>query len=301
MIPGKLLFFSSCMIFALSIINLSLGPIITKRIGSDWDTDNCEKKSDDFLDYYKNHPNMGIQSYNDKKFSISSCKNQKAMFYMEYMSFTCNLCIGFIGILLGLYFLQDNMIPKTEMIGMCCGIIGFILTFVYLVLNGIIYTQYYATNNIYKTDGDGAFAKYTENKGYKCFYFNDIGDQRSIIAKYSDYIKSQYNYNKKLSDSFKNDRIIRSCTGSSSTLQSCANNEYLKITRSYKDESGIQMPCEKLYYLNENSISDQFYLHNISVHFLMALLISLLILLCYCGFIYFSFTLSKDGSYTSIK
>ena len=193
------------------------------------------------------------------------------------------------------------MIPKTEMIGMCCGIIGFILTFVYLVLNGIIYTQYYATNNIYKTDGDGAFAKYTENKGYKCFYFNDIGDQRSIIAKYSDYIKSQYNYNKKLSDSFKNDRIIRSCTGSSSTLQSCANNEYLKITRSYKDESGIQMPCEKLYYLNENSISDQFYLHNISVHFLMALLISLLILLCYCGFIYFSFTLSKDGSYTSIK
>lgn len=75
MIPGKLLFFCSCMIFVLSIINLSLGPIITKRIGSDWDTDNCEKKSDDFLDYYKNHPNMGIQSYNDKKFSISSCKN----------------------------------------------------------------------------------------------------------------------------------------------------------------------------------------------------------------------------------
>ena len=65
MIPGKLLFFCSCMIFVLSIINLSLGPIITKRIGSDWDTYNCEKKSDDFLDYYKNHPNMGIQSYND--------------------------------------------------------------------------------------------------------------------------------------------------------------------------------------------------------------------------------------------
>ena len=216
------------------------------------------------------------------------------------MSFTCNLCIGFIGILLGLYFLQDNMIPKTEIIGMCCGIIGFILTFVYLVLNGIIYTQYYETSQIYKTDGDGAFAKYVENKGYKCFYFNDIGDRRSIIAKYSDYIKSQYNYNKKLSDSFSNDNIIRSCKGYTDDIESCANNEYLKITKTYTGESIIPIPCEKLYYQN-TILSDQFYLYNVSVHFLMALLISLLILLCYCGFIYFSFTLSKDGSYTSIK
>ena len=301
MIPGKLLFFCSCMIFVLSIINLSLGPIITKRIGSNWGLDNCEKRSDDFLEDYKKNPNMGIQNYNIKKFIISICKTKKAMFYMEYMSFICNLCIGFIGILLGLYFLQDNMIPKTEMIGMCCGIIGFILTFIYLVLNGIIYTQYYETSDIYKTDGDGAFAKYAKNKGYECLYFNDIGDHISIIAKYSDYIKSQYNYNKKLSDSFNKDPIIQSCKGSTDNIISCGNNEYLKTTKSYNDESGIQVPCEKLYYLNNNIQLDQFYLYDKSVHILMALLISLFILLCYCGFIYFSFNISKDGSYTSIK
>ena len=52
--PKDLIFFScSCIIMLLTAINLSVGPIISKKVGKDayfgnWATLNCEKKSDEY-------------------------------------------------------------------------------------------------------------------------------------------------------------------------------------------------------------------------------------------------------------
>ena len=46
-----------------------------------------------------------------------------------------------------------------------------------------------------KIDEDAAYAKLEGDK-YKCIYFNGINDEEALYAKFSDLIKSQYNYNK---------------------------------------------------------------------------------------------------------
>ena len=90
---------------------------------------------------------------------------------MEYTSFIFNIFISFVCVLLGLYGLQKETIPKTGYIGMGCGIVGLILTLVYVIYNGVVYTNYYNTE-IYKVDGDGAFAEYDQkNNRYECFYY----------------------------------------------------------------------------------------------------------------------------------
>jgi len=91
----------------------------------------------------------------------------------------------------------------TGIIGLATGIIGFVLTFVYLVYSTYIFTNDPYENasgstTIYKRNGDGAFAK-LENGKYKCLFYKE-GKPNNILAKYSDLGKKQYNYNKKYFD-----------------------------------------------------------------------------------------------------
>lgn len=120
------------------------------------------------------------------------------MHNMEYTSFVFDIVIGFVCGLLGLlhYFnVKKEFVPKTGLIGLGCGIVGFVLTFVYVIYNGIVYTKYY-DRALYKTDGDGAFAKLTSSGKYECLYYDEPLNFYSYYAKYSDLIKKQYNYNK---------------------------------------------------------------------------------------------------------
>ena len=72
-----------------------------------------------------------------------------------------------------------------------------------------------------------------------------------MYAKYSDLIKSQYNYNKELSDSFKNEREKRyGCTVNDGSIALCALDEYLDIPVTYINENNENAPCSKLYYHN---------------------------------------------------
>ena len=90
-----------------------------------------------------------------------------------------------------MYGLQKELIPKTGIIGIVCGVIGLILTLVYVIYNGVVYTNYYDDDNIYKVDGDGAFAELKDGN-YKCFYYKESKGEEALIAKYSDLIKKQY-------------------------------------------------------------------------------------------------------------
>jgi len=177
-----------------------------------------------------------------------------------------------------LYGLQKELIPKTGIIGIVCGVIGLILTLVYVIYNGVVYTNYYDDDNIYKVDGDGAFAELKDGN-YKCFYYKESKGEEALIAKYSDLIKKQYNYNKDLKDSFLNDAEKAMCI---SNPESCATQGTIP--------GGI-LPCKKLYHMQ--TIND-FENYDLSARFLTALILSIITLLCHCGLIFSGFMLSKE-------
>ncbi len=295
MTPVSNFFAISCAILALSVINLSIGPIVNKKVGEDWDQDNCEYYSDRYANAKKSNPNMDDATKKDYEYDISNCSNKKAMYNMEYTSFVFNMAIGFICVLLGLYGFQKEVLPKTGIIGMACGALGFILTLVYVIYNGVVYTNYYTDEDeIYKRDGDGAFAEWKDDMlQYECYYFTDYGDTRGLLAKYSDLIKSQYNYNYNLNKSFIEDYEKSNCT-KRDHITKCQN-EYIREPVYYYDINYNPHLCNKLYYHDPTEFTN-YKNYDISARFLTVLLLSIVILLCYCGLIFFGFMLNKDPS-----
>ena len=57
------------------------------------------------------------------------------------------------------------------------------LTFVYVIFNGLVYTT--VDTEYYKMDGDGALAELKGDK-YECFYYDKPENEHSLYAKYSD-------------------------------------------------------------------------------------------------------------------
>ena len=99
---GFLFFCCSCVILALTIVNLSIGPKITGKTSDDepWGNLNCAKKKDDY-----DKADDGTLSDAGKKsheVQIDKCERQKAMYNMEYTSFIFDVVIGFVCGLLGL-------------------------------------------------------------------------------------------------------------------------------------------------------------------------------------------------------
>ena len=145
MSKGLIFFCCSCAILLFSIINLSVGPIISKRVGYNWGTLNCEKAKDDY-DKVKDQDDSNNQVKYGKEWEMYECQRKKAMHDMEYTSFIFDIVIGFVCGLLGLlhlFELKKEFVPKTGLIGLGCGIVGFVLSFIYVVYNGIVYTNYY--------------------------------------------------------------------------------------------------------------------------------------------------------------
>ena len=287
--PKGLLFFCcACCILVLTIINLSVGPIISRTVGSSWGTNNCAYEKDYYDNVKKNNPPSDIEKKYYYEWNIDKCIREKGMYDMEYTSFIFDIVIGFVCGLLGLLHLfgvGNDFIQKTGIIGLGCGIVGFALTFVYVIFNGIVYTNYYDFE-YYKRDSDGAFAEWKEGKGYECTYFDEVGNVHALIAKYSDLIKKQYNYNKKFafvseqSDEYKNclrDSYIDNCL-----IDGIARTNRLGT-------------CNKLYLsgIRENDNK------NISDRFLTTLLLSLFVCIANIGLVIFGFMLYKtSGDFT---
>ena len=239
---GKNFLFVSCIILVLSTINFGVGPIMNEKLGKDWASENCIKKVNDYEDEKKKNPDMNELTKKEMEFGINQCKNKKAMYNMEYTSFVFNIFIGFFGVLVGLYGLQNEVIPKSGLIGMACGFVGLVLTLVYVIFNIIVYTKYF-DDKYYKIDSDGAFAE-REGTRYKCYYFKEAGDGLALLAKYSDLIKSQYNYNKELYDSFQTDREKKYGCKVNEYIKNCALDEYLDFPITYRNENEEDfLPC----------------------------------------------------------
>lgn len=291
---GKgLIFFScACCILVLTIVNLSIGPNITGRAGIKG-TQNCELKKD--LD--------DVNTADDAKYTtgwaVDECVRTKGMYDMEYTSFIFDIVIGFVCGLVGLLHLfevKKDFVSNTGLIGLICGIVGFALTFVYVIFNGLVYTNYYDDNDIIvKTDGDGVVAELSGGK-YKCKYYDDKGNQHALYAKFSDLGKKQYNYNKDLLESLTTNAactidssgVIGSITSSSYTSK-CKDSE----TVEFGDIGLSSASCEKVYYYNSD-IADSIANKDISDRFLTTLILSLFVCLANIGLALFGFLLFRS-------
>ena len=202
-----LIFSGAIVIF--SIICICSGPVISGVIpkASDWKTNNCQKLTDELkiLEDNNNAESLIIIKRKER----NKCNRDKAMYGLEYSSLIIDVICGFVCTFLGLlhYFDIGKPFEKvTGIIGLATGIIGFVLTFVYVIYSGYIFTNdpYLdsGNNKIYKRDGDWAYAKKVDGK-FECLYYKE-GNTDSVFAKYSDLGKKQYNYNKKMKQESEN-------------------------------------------------------------------------------------------------
>jgi len=214
-------------IFILSVIVLNEAPIINGLLGKGTHDSNGETSSDGWYD-------KDCDSYNDnykinKKLSLeeitrnqeeqeeyikflkegrNKCYRNKAMAGLEYAAFNTNVIFGLTCAILGLLRYYGNNLGKSiSLIGIVTGIIGFVLTFVYVIYSGIIFTQDVAnknydseantyTNALIKIDSEGAYLKWDDSKGgYVCIFY-DKNNKDSVYLKYSDYGNKYLNYNK---------------------------------------------------------------------------------------------------------
>ena len=305
MSKGLIFFCCACAILLFTIINLSVGPIISGKVGSDynleitdpdtlstsiisfnWATANCEY----FSDLYDK--GKKITSGDDLKYTYergkNECQQKKGMHDMEYTSFIFNAVIGFVCGLLGLLHLFDvkkEYVSKTGMIGLVCGFIGFVFSFVYVILNGLVYTNYYDYKNIiYKRDSDGVFAEKNGND-YECLYYDSPSNFHSFRAKYSDLIQKQYNYDKDLKDSYSDSKV----SGCSMDPSFCYDE---KIDQNDILSNILSNNCEKIY-VRLDDLKDTITNKDISDRFLTTLLLSLFVCLANIGLGIFGFLLYR--------
>ena len=313
--PKELIFFCcACCVLFLTIINLSVGPITSISESSEWGNFQCAYYQDKY-DIDKKSTARGNSDKLNKysyEWQINECKNKKALHDMEYTAFIFDIVIGFICSLLGLlqlYGIKKEFLNKAGLTGFICGIVGFILTFIYIVFNGIVFTNYNILgydkmkngnfDELYKRDSDGVYAEWDEaKKQYKCIY-NDFDEPLNIFAlyaKFSDLIGKQYNYDKDYFYESKDE--VKKCQKTQECSGGYINNPDNPLNKiSYLLDDGSTKECDKLYISGEdNSINKDYF-----DRFLTTLLLSLIVCIAHIGLIIFGFLLFKGTGDDSTK
>lgn len=293
-------FLVATIILLLSIAVLYVAPIV-HGYGDEWKTLNCLILSDNiekFEEDIKDLPsNTDEKIKKDKEKELKSdkkrrdlCYRMKAMYGLEYSAFTINVVISFICALLGfIHYLNEgkSFIPKTGLIGLFSGVIGFAITVVYFIYNILVYTS---PSEEKKVDENMAFAKYdSSNKVYLCNFY-DEEDIDSIYAKYSELGKKQYNYIKDLYIAYKydEDSEIYGCTKSDFIFQCRWNNN---ITGPFMYTSkGSPKECTRLYYdLEEENLN-----MDLNNRWLTTIILSAITIICDLCLAIFGFLLFKN-------
>ena len=299
---GLIFFCCACAILLFTIINLSVGPIISGKVGKD-SVPPLFSSSGNMIDFYWGTVDCKLYKYAYDKSSVTGdakkygvewakdeCIRKKAMHDMEYTSFIFNAVIGYVCASLGLLHLfevKKEFVSKTGLIGLGCGIVGFVFSFVYVILNGLVYTTYYDHDDpIYKRDSDSVFAEKKGNE-YECIYFDSEYNEHAYMAKYSDLIQKQYNYDEDLFESYLLDKIDPSCQ-----KEPKCNSDGKAIDSSENIISSIP-DCDKLYANDYTDIATGLTNKDISDRFLTTLILSLFVCLANIGLAIFGFLLFR--------
>ena len=332
-------------IVLLTVIVLNVSPII-HVIGTDWYDDSCQY----FADIYKynkdkSYTDLYLSSQDEKdkyldyiKEGKAVCESQKAMTGLEYASLNINVFCGFTCAILGLllYLNVNNFGKITGLIGLGSGAVAFVLTLVYIIESGIIFTQHVVDKN-YKSfslrynnakariDSDGAFLEWDDSKNsYVCIFYKKDNED-SLYRRYSDYGNKYLNYNSdiKFATERKNYKYNGGCqyTGGEPSsnfnlllsgvtynfYESCKLLDEGKIKYStsnaktpYYPPSSTQKEgdCDKRFYI-DSSREDDYDFQNQYDKYVTSLVLGCFIILLDIGLAIFGFLLFKEGNDTS--
>jgi hypothetical protein len=256
----------------------------------------------------------------------NNCLKKKAMIGLEYSAFNINFIFGFVCLILGILHYSGNNIGKfIGLIGVGTGIIGFILTYVYIIYSGIIFNSDVAgkeyginisdplSNSYITTKSDGAYLEWKDGK-YVCIFY-DKDDIDKLYQKYSDYGNKYLNYH--YFDSIeKNDEFYKyqrtgisansGCSFDLSNLngkrawETCKNYDEGKnaITTKYKikDENGNEKgECDYVYAIDNKSTDERKNLYN---SWIITLVLGCFIFVLDIGLAVFGFLIFKDSKLT---
>ena len=219
------------------------------------------------------------------------CYRQKAIYGLEYSSFIIDLILSFICANLALFHylnVGEDFVKKTGLLGLISGIIGFIITLVYVIYSGYIFTNdpAYVTvdppylgliepSNLKRLYPNGARYKWDglDNTGkYITINENEKGDFDQYV-KFKDLGQKQYNYN---TDYYKNYQVANVCYLGSSSPAS--------LTSKISD-------CDYLFYTPSEKIENKY----IYDRWLTALILAVIIIAFNIALAIFGFLLFKEN------
>ena len=233
----------STLILVLSFVAICISPIInnievdvptlgfagitstSKWSFSSWRTLNCKIFADK-----ENSDSIALDEIQKMKKMKNLCYRKNAMHDLEFASLIINVVLGFICANLSLlHYLNvgKDFEKKTGIIGLITGIVGFVITLVYVCYNSYIFDNDIAygtinlsyfenptsnplfTGGIKKLYPNGATHK-NEFGQFKTPYENDKEDYSEFI-KYKDLGEKQYNYDSKLYQTYTSQTITDNC------------------------------------------------------------------------------------------
>ena len=329
----NLIFFCIALgIILLSIFVLNMGPVIKGDVSGNGNYDKSCKK---FEDKYKNKKDKtiaelsedGVSTEDHKKMLLdllkegkNKCYRDKAMVGLEYACYNFNIIFGFTCAILGLlnYLNIANNIKKNVigLIGLITGVIGFVLTFIYVIYVGIIFNNdvvgkrfetldYTYGGGTEKIKSDGSFAEWDDSKHkYVCIFY-DKDNKDKFYIKYSDYRNKHLNYNTKdiYAEEEKNyEFMIRNGCIVEPSWGYCKSQDELEgestdTKRPYYDSSlntnNKVGECDKLYYFDSTA---NYKRQNIYDRWVTTIVLSYLIFVLHIGLAIFGFLLFKDSN-----
>ena len=295
----------SSSILVLTAIAICVAPIINKiEIESEanwkpsqWGSLNCKIFADE-----EKKEQVELDELQKMRKLKNLCYRQKAIYGLEYSSFILDLILSFICANLALYHYLNvgaNFVKKTGLIGLISGIIGFILTLVYVIYSGYIFTNdpaygrvvpssqsFRGPSNLIKLYPNGAKYKWDDrgdNTGsYITIYENEKGDFDEYV-KYKDLGKKQYNYNKDYYKNYKDPNLFNTnCNIDIYFSPSSLNNKYQIDNGNY---------CDYLYYTAPDKVENKY----IYDRWLTALILAVIIIAFNIALAIFGFLLFKDN------
>ena len=300
---NKQLFFliTACSLFVLSIIAINVAPIISKSgiypYFHKWANGNCQKLEDEYKFGKDNHaydsPVPKAQEKRDKN-KIDECKRHKVMYGLEYSAFVIDVSLGFICSFLSLFHFLEPGKPLEKVsgfIGIFVGIITAVITIIYLVFNGLIFSNE-PVRDIEILYPNKASLKYNGNKYvYNYDYDKKEDDYDIAFIKYKDLGKKQYNYD---SEIFKAIKYY-----DNSEYEECQESDILVFytgqdgnKKKYTVDTTNDHNCDYIWEEDfDNKDNYNKYLYD---RWMTCIILGALIAVCGIGLIIFGFLLSKS-------
>jgi hypothetical protein len=245
---------------------------------SSWKNINCAIFADKL-----NFDNIAVDDIQKMRKLKNLCYRQKAMYGLEHSAFIINAILSFVCAYLALlHYLNvgKDFEKKTGLIGLISGVVGFILTLLYVCYSGYIFNNDIAygilntasqnletPRSLIKLYPNGAKYKLVGGK-YILLAETENGDNVEYV-KYKDLGKKQYNYDSKFYEKY-----IENVPTSSASSECNINYDFSDVANVQTTTPGET--CDYLYYTPTSSVENK-YIYDI---WLTSLILGVFIFIC---------------------